>query len=58
MTTALLITFFGSLILVRTLPRSLAVPFFWIGAWALFSVISMPFVHLVYMLVDAAGWHR
>jgi hypothetical protein len=55
----LLLTVLVCYVLVRIMPtRGMAVPFFWLGAWALASLAGMPFVLAMTSVMDAMGWRR
>lgn len=54
-----LITVVVCFFLVRIMPtRGMAVPFFWIGAYALACLISIPVVGVLHAVLDAAGLRR
>ena len=54
-----LVTVVVCVILVRIVPtRSMAVPFFWVGAYALLCLVLTPVVHVVYGVTEALGWRR
>ncbi|MFD8509660.1 hypothetical protein ACFV27_00740 [Streptomyces antimycoticus] len=56
---ACLVTVVVCFVLVRIAPtRGMAVPFFWIGAYALVCLVSIPVVHVVYGVTEALGWRR
>jgi hypothetical protein len=54
-----LVTVVVCFVLVRIVPtRAMAVPFFWIGAYALACLGSIPVAYMITGVTEALGWRR